>query len=72
MYRANNTLVYVQSNTYCAVQYIATMCASMHITLINMSEDRCTIHIVYSICCPIVGAIHIDYDNDCDCLQYLQ
>ena len=54
-----------------AVQYIAMLCASMHITPINMSEDPCAIHIVYSICCPIVGATHIDSDQY-DCLQYLQ
>ena len=35
MYRANNTLVHVQHNTI-AVHNIATMSASMHITLINM------------------------------------
>ena len=46
-----------------AVHNIATMCAAMHITPINMSEDPCAIHIVYSVCCPIAGAIHIDYDN---------
>ena len=62
-YRANNTLVHVQRNTYIAVHNIGTMCALMHITPINMSEDPCAIHIVYSICCPIAGAIHIDYDN---------
>jgi len=38
----------------------------MHITPINMSGYPCAIHIiVYSVlCCPIAGAIHIDYDND--------
>ena len=46
-----------------AVHNIATMCASMHITPINMSEDPCAIHIVYPVCCPIVGAIQVDYDN---------
>ena len=46
-----------------AVHNIATICASMHITPIIMSEDPCAIHIVYSVCCPIVGAIHVDYDN---------
>ena len=62
MYRANNTLVHVQCNTYCGS--LATMWASMHITPINMSEDPCVIHsIVYSVCCPIAGAIHVDYDN---------
>ena len=45
------------------VHNIATMCASMHITPINMSGDPCAIHIVHSVCCPIVGAIHIEYDN---------
>ena len=48
---------------YIAFHNMATMCASMHITPINMSEDPCAIHIVYSVRCPIVGAIYFDYDN---------
>lgn len=46
------------------VQYIATMCASNHIASINMSEDRCPIHVGYSISCPAVGAtMCFDCDN---------
>ena len=35
---------------YIVVQYIATMCASMHIAPINMSEDPCAMHVTYSVC----------------------
>ena len=36
----------------------------MHnITPINMSEDSYAVHIVYSVCCPIVGTILSDYNN---------
>ena len=45
------------------VQNIATMCASMHITPINMSGDSCAIRIVYSVCCSIIGVMHVDYDK---------
>ena len=58
------TIRWSMSNAiHIAVCNIATMCPSMHITPINTSGDHCVIHIVYSICCPIVGAIHIDYNN---------
>ena len=58
------TIRWSKSNAiHIAVHNIATTRAPMHITPINMSDDPCAIHIVYSICCPIVGAIHIDYDN---------
>ena len=58
------TIRWSMSNAiHIAVHNIATMCALMHTTPINMSEDPCAMHIVYSVCCPIVGAIHVDYDN---------
>ena len=46
-----------------AVHNIATMCVSMRIAPINMSEDPYAIYIGYSVCYPIVGAMHIDCDN---------
>ena len=58
------TIRWSMSNAiHIAVHNIATMCASMHITSINMSGDPCAIHIVYSMCCPIVGALHVHYDS---------
>ena len=51
------TIRWCMSNAiHIAVHNIATMCASMHITPINMSgDDPCAIYIVYSVCCRIVG-----------------
>ena len=43
-----------------AVKHIATL---MHIAPINMFEDPCAIHISYSLCRLIVGAMHFDCEN---------
>ena len=61
IYRANNTS-YLSKAILIVVQNIATMCTSMRIAPINMIEDLCEIHIGFPICCPIVGAMHIDSD----------
>ena len=46
-----------------AVHNIATMCASMYIAPINMSEHPCAIHIGYLVCYPIVDVMDTDCDN---------
>ena len=57
---------------YIAVHHIVMICVSMHIALINMSEHPCAIHIGYSLCYPIVGAMYIDCDNMIIFNLYLQ
>ena len=56
MFRASNT----SKSMNIAVQYIGMLCASIQIAPINIFEDPCAI-IGYSIRCPIVGAMHVDW-----------
>lgn len=56
-----------------AVQYIATMCASMHIAPINMLEGPLYhTYVVYLIYCPVVSAMYDNWHYDDGCLQYPQ